>query len=531
MDALSFKIILEPDLRAGETLGRVKTRLAALFRSDVSRVERLYERAPVVVKKGLNKEQVQRYKSTIEKTGAICRVLEETKGDNASSEPSGSSVSEIGTRWKKINYRGTYSLQNKGVFFYTIWPIVQVKKLVQVFFDKVLEMISSELMGHSQELSQGGQIFGFLVLSVFSLVMHTFQEYDDLIFLSLLAIWCLDYILAKGAFKQGNRSGRVLLRSVENDRMVWRMEGDDDEPLEVMFKREELDQISISRVPILGGAFQEAVGMSWRIALVLEDGDTLLLGEKRVFGKAMQRAKELADRLNIPLKFLDSVGRSELAQEASEANESPAKSKKEHPPAGKIHTTEKNGKFEVSSAWSQRNFVLLLNRMVRESGFLLFVLIVTGVMIRFGGLLKFLIGRFTGLAAQAPPIDLNFRSILAAFKPKGELLDLLEIAFAIAVMIFYGWRMSRKRRLSIDRHLVKFAVGDAATEALKTDRVDFPLFVPGSEPFILLTDRSRAIIIDGLQTEEEYRAWISKIEEGLEKLRDAGSSQVAAPKT
>lgn len=92
MDTSMFKLILDGKIKENEDLSQVKVRLAALFRADAARIEHLFNNSPSVIKRGLNKQEVLKYKQAIEKTGVLCRVEQEKPQPATAPKPAAASV-------------------------------------------------------------------------------------------------------------------------------------------------------------------------------------------------------------------------------------------------------------------------------------------------------------------------------------------------------------------------------------------------------------------------------------------------------
>ncbi len=78
MKAESYKLIFEGRLKAGENPAAVRRRLADILRQPPETVDRLFSRAPSVIKRNLSSFDANMYKQAIEKSGALCRIEPET---------------------------------------------------------------------------------------------------------------------------------------------------------------------------------------------------------------------------------------------------------------------------------------------------------------------------------------------------------------------------------------------------------------------------------------------------------------------
>ncbi|MCW8918247.1 MAG: hypothetical protein OQL08_05480 [Gammaproteobacteria bacterium] len=71
----TFEVIFSGELSEGAAPEQVKGNVAALFKVEVARVERLFSGATVAIKKGLDEATAQRYRQALLQAGAICQVV------------------------------------------------------------------------------------------------------------------------------------------------------------------------------------------------------------------------------------------------------------------------------------------------------------------------------------------------------------------------------------------------------------------------------------------------------------------------
>lgn len=75
MESAGFKIVFEGEIRPGEDAEQVKQRLAALFKVDYDRIERLFSGQPVVIKSVAELGQGMKYVAALRKAGAISKIV------------------------------------------------------------------------------------------------------------------------------------------------------------------------------------------------------------------------------------------------------------------------------------------------------------------------------------------------------------------------------------------------------------------------------------------------------------------------
>ncbi len=70
----AYELIFEGEIQEGQDPATVRQNLASLFGVPVSEVESLFERAPVVLKDGLDIETARQDQAAFQNTGALCRI-------------------------------------------------------------------------------------------------------------------------------------------------------------------------------------------------------------------------------------------------------------------------------------------------------------------------------------------------------------------------------------------------------------------------------------------------------------------------
>ncbi len=78
----NYRVIFEGNISDGHQMQDVKKKLGTLFKIDNKRVDLLFAKPQVVLKKGLDYDSAQKYRQAILNTGAVCNVKAE--GETAS---------------------------------------------------------------------------------------------------------------------------------------------------------------------------------------------------------------------------------------------------------------------------------------------------------------------------------------------------------------------------------------------------------------------------------------------------------------
>jgi len=79
---INYNVVFEGNISSGYQLQDVKRNLADLFKLDEKKVDILFSKPQVVLKKGLDHDSAQKYRKALLKTGAICNVKAEAENSN-----------------------------------------------------------------------------------------------------------------------------------------------------------------------------------------------------------------------------------------------------------------------------------------------------------------------------------------------------------------------------------------------------------------------------------------------------------------
>jgi len=106
MESTEYKIIFNGAIVPPHDVERVKNNLAALFGTTASALDALFQDRLIVIKKGLNLEEADRYREMVERVGGYC-IIERMD------EPAQASVINLSTRVEKMVCPKCHSLQQK----------------------------------------------------------------------------------------------------------------------------------------------------------------------------------------------------------------------------------------------------------------------------------------------------------------------------------------------------------------------------------------------------------------------------------
>ncbi len=69
-----YQLIFNGSVSEGHSLDQVKRNLAALLKTDEARIEQMFTRLPIILKKNLDQDTAMKYHRVLLQAGAICQV-------------------------------------------------------------------------------------------------------------------------------------------------------------------------------------------------------------------------------------------------------------------------------------------------------------------------------------------------------------------------------------------------------------------------------------------------------------------------
>ena len=70
-----YQVVFRGEILPSKSVEEAKANLAALYKTDVTRIERLFSGKAMVLKKGVSREAGERYRALLEKAGIACDLV------------------------------------------------------------------------------------------------------------------------------------------------------------------------------------------------------------------------------------------------------------------------------------------------------------------------------------------------------------------------------------------------------------------------------------------------------------------------
>ncbi len=420
-----------------------------------------------------------------------------------------------------MNFQG--QIPNQGKQFYTTFllPIVLLKRSVQSVRRYIDRTIWSELI---QGEKVDNEIFNLILFAIFcllSVITFRLEKYQTAVIIIFAMIWRLDRFLAKQQYFASKKRTTTFLSISKDNMVLWKMVAPNGETRQQRFHRNNIGHIAIKSIQVNGGAFDEPIAKAWQVAIALKDQTPLLMHEELRASHALNHGKELATCFDIPILFTDSEGqtgygaRTEYAA-SSTSNYDKGLSRKSIKNNNAIRLNQTAQRWHIFSHWTPNHSWRFFGKVFHESGFLLFVLLLTRFMSRFGEMIDTLITYYR----ENEIIYLDFSGIINyILHPSLSAIDLVGIAIATAMMIVRGAQISQVKHIYIDKQRLRFAINAKEICQFNLPEIEVVVLITKPEPVLLICDRDRALEVRDLLLEDDYRAMFVNIEHGLDRFQ------------
>lgn len=400
-----------------------------------------------------------------------------------------------------------------GFFSLMIWPFVKIKVFIDEIYKGILSMIWAELFKHEEkQFSELTHLIAFFIFCIFSLIFYRFENLEDIVVLSFFILWLIDTYLAKQGITS-HKYERIVLE-IKDSKVIWKSFTPGEGVIQEQFDSAEITQISLTPITLMGGAFRSVQAQVWRIFIIINDMDGYLIYEEKSLSRALKKARDLAHHFQVPLEIANSEGKGEYVAEKL--------STLRHRQTDYSHIWKTIQTSTVVKIYKKLSFATakkMLKSVLEEVGVFLFLIIMAGVMVRFGTLLAFLIGSKIGIEPPTLVLNISFFGTLSFFAPKVDWLSLLAFSFAIIILFYSGWKHSQEHRITIDRKWLRYRIKGQSIVQLPTQKINQFILLKEPKPALLLIDsHGKFIEINSLEDEEEYQELYYRILAQLDKF-------------
>ena len=396
-----------------------------------------------------------------------------------------------------------------GIFAKLFYPVAVAKIYVDSAYRKLLGLIWDELFKGSAELDQTGNFIAFGFFSVLSIVLYHFDYLVPYFVLALALIWQLDVLIAKYKHRNCSRNDLVRLLKVPQEQFTLKkVSPGGTVDYTTSFSPSEVCDIVVSKFDRRGGAFREKVATVWQTSVSFNDGSELLLSEDQALLQAVRKAAYVSKLVGVRFRFKNDQG-PEIVAEAGREN--------------KLHDNIKlkswRGGVKISTKLTSKMKLGFMLQVLKESGFFLFLLVVAGVMIKFGGLLIFLYHRFYGSGMQPVNMEFSFWGILSVFAPDWDVVDVGEYVLALLLIFRKTLLLAQSQAVTVDKDFTRYYQRGTLAGECRTQDIDSICLLANPEPSVIVFSSSSAIEISNLNSMKDFESFFRKLCQGVEKFK------------
>lgn len=411
----------------------------------------------------------------------------------------------------KTTIKGQKNAVRKYGYEPLIAPLAYFKKTIQTVYEGFFDIVFLTSTG-KQSFDDGasGLLFG-LVFVVLCVVASYLKEQEILIFFLLLTIFIIDKYAAQFHYLHLDPKRETLLK-VRGDTAFF----------EELFKRQllrrekflsdTLEAISIDRFELVGGAFQGRLDEVWRVCLHWQDQDTpIVFHHSQDAAGALSKAIEVSNSFPLlrPITFSHSVGAGSYACSQLQAPEKVFYINK------CCHTVkfqnDSSQQWSIRSCWGWESYFRMISEVFRAVGFSLALILTVSLMGELGGLLITIV-QGSSLNAILEQLGTVNRSLL----PVSNLTEISETVVISLALLSRHLNISLAEEITISRDSFEYYLNKKLLGKVSTQNVKSILLIEQGEPVILISDQVQTIEIPGLQTLEEFKAFLYRIIEAVE---------------
>lgn len=408
-----------------------------------------------------------------------------------------------------------------GVLRKLILPLAVAKRFVHHIYDQILQILWSELSRDKTGYTTASNLIAVGFFSLFSVVLYYFRDYDTLILMALLAIWAIDYYTAKRGYKKAASVENIRLTKREDDRIDWDRIGPTGAIDHDVFDANGIKEIRIDQEFYRGGAFMEEIDDRWRMLLISTDGLHCLAYAHGDIKKVLSQAVRLSKKIKAPVKISNGEGKSAFIDHQWEDPYEFRFKRRKLLARERVGVRREPNGTVIHSKWTGENIRHFILTVLSRSGFLLFLLILTELMMPFGKIVYHGVLQQIGNAPPSLHLDISLSGILGVFWPQWHWMDYGELIVAIGPLVYSGRYLKRRKSLLIDSEKIRFHLdGDLITD-IPTDDAHYPVFVNDLWPCLLIVGKRDVVVVENLQSEADYRAMMYAVEDAIDRARDS----------
>ncbi len=421
-----------------------------------------------------------------------------------------------------MTIHGRLRYLDKGAYTVALAPIAQIHHVFRALYNSFISLTWRGLAVRTVTAGKVNVPIALLSMLGVSVAAYYLQEYSYLLVPAAIALWFGDCLWARQRYLNATTIASTSLDiSPDQDWVVWQLAKPSAKPQRQRFKTTDIAQVSILNVPFPGGAFDDVLVMLWQVRLILRTGSALHLYEETTAHEALTLAELLANQFSVPIKFAHSEGSNPYAAQLA----SPEALRHHAQTVNTIQVKKTDYKWQVTYQWNGKNIPLLIGQMFQQAGFLLFLLLMMGILFRVGGAIVILLPFLPKVG------DPNALPTLATIlQPRLGWLDLVGIFVGMGLLFRRGADLTEPTQLNFGKNSLIVPINKEQTIGFRISEIKTTLVIKKPMPKLIIVAGDQSAELDNLQTEGELRALLSYLDQGMQlftaKQREPASEEL-----
>ncbi|MDJ0509768.1 MAG: hypothetical protein QNJ64_11010 [Crocosphaera sp.] len=410
---------------------------------------------------------------------------------------------------KKLIFKGQTSCLEYHWYAQLIFPLVQVKNLLQIVYEFIIHLIWSELVYGKKNNNEITTLVAFFIFCIFSLIACYLRDYIQVILLVCFLIWYLDGWIAKHQHLKHNHKIDIFVYEMDSNQVICCLRLPENEIQSIFgsFTQQEISDIVIKKTSLLGGAFQEVLEQVWQIEIYLHNGKHFVVDENLLIHEALIKSKKLAAYFDVNVIFSGSQGNHSYVEQKLNITYLDSLL---HQQKLDVKYKKNPKKWHIYTQWHWSNSWIFIKNLFHKAGFLLFLIIMTGFMINFGELLHRII-----LSLQGQNVTIDLTLIVKLFIPKWHWRNLLELGLVLGIFIYQGWQLSRVKHIYVTQHYLRFFVDDKLIDKIQTTEIETSFLLNKYFAEILIVGQKKIINITAFHQQKSAEIFWCYLQEAI----------------
>lgn len=388
-----------------------------------------------------------------------------------------------------------------NIFEMLLYPFVLPIKFIQALNNLIISAIWGELMKGEKDHSPLVTLLGAAFFFIGSLYCYKYEAQLDLFVLIFTILIVLDKFITWLAPFMFERAVHVTLKEQENGILEW---ASTSSKIPRYFKLEQVQDFFVRKQTYQRGFLLEEELETWELILSFKSSDNppLEMYESSDMSEVQKVAVQLSQKFGLRWsqenELMDSGINSQYTTSPVTGSYTPTFSKE-------IKFSGSGNNIKIKPKLRIKSMLKIFTNSFKEAGFILFLVILSSFVKRFGKVLAGIYGPTFGV--ERPEEEVYFVDSIfyffKAFKPDFDPVDFFELGVAAIFIIFYLFSHFKSRSITISGNQCHARSGSKA-ETFQLDKLKVKVIDPEDKQ-ILLHDEYNAIVLNNFGTLEDAR--------------------------